>query len=46
MGTMHQNREGVPTKVEHAKLKMGEEFLYTTDTTTIMKLKNKIMFDF
>jgi hypothetical protein len=31
MGTLHQNRKGVPVEVKSAKLKEGEPVLFYTD---------------
>jgi hypothetical protein len=36
-GTLHQNREGVPTEIKSAKLKMGEHVSVYRDRLMIMK---------
>jgi hypothetical protein len=44
MGTLHQNRKGVPVEVRSAKLKAGEPVSVYTYRLMIMKWKDKKIF--
>jgi hypothetical protein len=41
MGTLHQNKKGVPAEIRNAKLKKREHVSIYKDRLLIMKWKNK-----
>jgi hypothetical protein len=41
MGTLHQNRKGVPAEIKSSKLKKKEHVSIYKDRLLIMKWKNK-----